>query len=199
MFRSSSCPLERELEIYDATSAKMSQILYMNKNKRFPHALHVLFKFLYGDIFFPFAAIMRREMTISKVIQRTWTLSREIWFSFLALTPHLKLSSWVVPLDFKWERNWHNDEKDGQILSDVFAIVASLIFISPKDVKWPVLQLIPMNDYFNKNTFLWERCLALIEKSEATFSRMKFSLSWTASLLQLPIVSAYHCFRRSIT
>ena len=45
--------------------------------------------FLIPCISFKFSANLRREMTISQVLQRTWTLRRKFEYSFLALTPHL--------------------------------------------------------------------------------------------------------------
>ena len=57
----------------------------MNKNKRFACSSRAFF-FLFLDISFPFSANLRREMTISHVLQGTWT-HRHV-FSFLALTPH---------------------------------------------------------------------------------------------------------------
>ena len=39
--------------------------------------------------YLPFSANLRREMTISQVLTRTWTHRRELEFSFLALTLHL--------------------------------------------------------------------------------------------------------------
>ena len=58
----------------------------MNKNKRFACSSRAFFLFL--DISFPFSANLRREMTISHVLQGTWTHRREFVFSLLALTPH---------------------------------------------------------------------------------------------------------------
>ena len=45
--------------------------------------------FLIPCISFEFSANLRLEMTISQVLQRTWTLRRKFEYSFLALTPHL--------------------------------------------------------------------------------------------------------------
>ena len=45
--------------------------------------------FLIPCISFKFSANLRREMTISQVLQRTWTLRRKFEYSFLALTLHL--------------------------------------------------------------------------------------------------------------
>ena len=46
--------------------------------------------FLTPCISFKFSANLRREMTISQVLQRTWTLRlRKFEYSFLALIPHL--------------------------------------------------------------------------------------------------------------
>ena len=45
--------------------------------------------FLFLYISLPFSANLRREMTISQVLQKTLTNSREFEFSFLALTLHL--------------------------------------------------------------------------------------------------------------
>ena len=78
----------REFKIYDATAATAPQILHISWTKTKPlHALHVLLLFLY--ISFPFSANLRREMTVSEVLKRTWTHKRKFGFSFLALTPHL--------------------------------------------------------------------------------------------------------------
>ena len=64
---------------------------------------------LFLCISFPFSENLRREMTISQVIKRTWTHRREFEFS-----APIKFSSLVGLLAFKSYTNWDNDEKDWQ-------------------------------------------------------------------------------------
>ena len=60
----------REFKINDATAARTPQNLHTLLTKtKFLHALHVLF--LIPCISFKFSANLRREMTISQVLQRT--------------------------------------------------------------------------------------------------------------------------------
>ena len=78
----------KQFKIYDATAATTPQILHMQWTKtNLLHVLHVLLLFL--SISFPFSANLRRGMTFSQVIKRTWKHRREFEFSFLTLTPHL--------------------------------------------------------------------------------------------------------------
>ena len=62
--------LNREFKINDATTATTLQNLHAEVTKtKVLHALHVLF--LIPCISFKFSANLRREMTISQVLQRT--------------------------------------------------------------------------------------------------------------------------------
>ena len=70
----------------------------------------MLLLFLY--VSFLFSANLRREMTISRVIKRTWTHSSKFEFSFLPWHRTSKFSAWVVLLAFKSYTRWDNDEKD---------------------------------------------------------------------------------------
>ena len=77
----------REFKIYDATAATTPQILHISWSKtKALHALHVPFTFLY--ISFPFSANLRREMTTSQVLQRTWRHSCEFEFPSFPTTIH---------------------------------------------------------------------------------------------------------------
>ena len=57
--------------------------------RRRPQNLHTNWQKQKFCISFKFSANLRRKMTISQVLQRTWTLRRKFEYSFLALTPHL--------------------------------------------------------------------------------------------------------------
>ena len=91
----------------------------------------MLLSFLY--ISFRFLANLRREITISQVLQRTWTHSREFEFSYLPLTPYLEIQFLGSSASFKkLNKQWGNTltKLELAILSDVFATVASKIFNS---------------------------------------------------------------------
>ena len=60
---------------------------YIFNEQKALHALHMLLLFL--CISFPFSTNMRREKTIFQVLMRTWTYTRKLEFSFLALSLHL--------------------------------------------------------------------------------------------------------------
>ena len=82
---------EKTLESLRSTTRRQRQrhkfCIFNEAKYRASHALHAPFSFLY--ISFMFSASLRREMTISQVLQRTWTHSRQFEFSSLAFTPHL--------------------------------------------------------------------------------------------------------------
>ena len=62
----------REFKIYEAKAATTPQILHTLWTKT--KALHTFYVFsLFPFISYPFSANLRREMTISQVLQRTWT------------------------------------------------------------------------------------------------------------------------------
>ena len=78
--------LEMRLGRRDCSDDATKFAYLIDKNKSFARPSRA---FLIPCISFKFSANLRLEMTISQVLQRTWTLRRKFEYSFLPLTPHL--------------------------------------------------------------------------------------------------------------